>query len=53
MRISTQSVTVMIVVPRSRPTFTLGRAACEPNARTEKARRDEYGQADDFETRHG
>ena len=30
MPISTQSVTVMIVVPRSRPTFTPGRGACQP-----------------------
>ena len=30
MPISTQSVTVMTVVPRSRPTFTPGRGACQP-----------------------
>jgi hypothetical protein len=30
MPISTQSVTVMIVVPRSRPTCTPGRGACQP-----------------------
>ena len=30
MPISTQSVTVMMVVPRSRPTWTPGRGACQP-----------------------